>query len=626
MKKIALLILIAVAVVLFFISGLHRELTLEGLRAARAHYQGLAVERPLVTMAGFAALYIPVIAINLPGAVVLGLAAGALFGTVAGTVLVSFASTIGATLACLLSRYLMRDWVANMLGERMKRIDAGIREEGAFYLFSLRLIPVIPFFAINMAMGLTSMRLSTFFWVSQLGMLPGTALFINAGSHLGGIASLSGILSPGVLLSFALLGLFPLAARKGVQRYRRRSGRETLAVSTPKTQTAPTLAEPLAGMAEAIHDQCTHCGACLHSCRFLQEHGTPGALAAALSEKDFETADLAYGCSLCGLCGAVCPEKLDPCALFLELRRLTVARGRFEKRPYRSLLTYERVGMSSLFSWHGLPGGCDTVFFPGCTLSGTRPQATLSLFRHLQQRDPTLGIVLDCCAKPSHDLGRQSHFETVFGALRGFLQQQGVKTVLLACPNCQKVFRQYADGIEARSVYEVLGSAPLQSGDAGFPAQVVVHDACAVRDDSGLQRSVRRLLGEMNIPVCEMRHRGRRTLCCGEGGAVAALRPDLAHAWTERRTTEAGEHPMVTYCAGCTALLDKEGDAVHLVDLLFRSGRSNGRPRVARAPATYLNRLLLKRHLRKTLSPHVRGERNLKEANRETTQTARRHP
>jgi len=136
----------------------------------------------MTAIAVFSAVYIPVVALNLPGAVVLGLTAGALFGTLAGTVIISFVSSIGASLACLLSRYLLRDWVQRRFGEKLKKVNAGIQAEGAFYLFALRLMPVIPFFVINLVMGLTSLRLWTFYWVSQLGMLPGTVVFVNAGS------------------------------------------------------------------------------------------------------------------------------------------------------------------------------------------------------------------------------------------------------------------------------------------------------------------------------------------------------------------------------------------------------------------------------------------------------------
>jgi uncharacterized membrane protein YdjX (TVP38/TMEM64 family) len=166
-----------------------------------------------------------VVALNLPGAAVMTLAVGAFFGFWTGLVLVSFASTIGATLACMLARYMFRDWVQDRFGQRLQRVNRGFEREGAFYLFTMRLIPAIPFFAINVVMGLTPMRMWTFYWVSQVGMLPGTAVYVNAGKELGQIKSVSDILSWEVILSFVLLGVFPLAVKKAMVYYRRKTGR-----------------------------------------------------------------------------------------------------------------------------------------------------------------------------------------------------------------------------------------------------------------------------------------------------------------------------------------------------------------------------------------------------------------
>lgn len=224
LKKIVILAALAALAALFFGLGLHRHLTLSALKEGQAGFAALYAGRPATVLAGFFLFYVAVVALNLPGATVLGLAAGALFGLGVGTVLVSFASTIGATLACALSRTLFRDWVRARLGDRLARVERGVAEEGAFYLFTLRLIPVVPFFAINLLMGLTPMRLATFAWVSQVGMLPGTMVYVNAGSEIGRLDSLAGILSPGLLASFAILGLFPLAVKKVVAWARRRRG------------------------------------------------------------------------------------------------------------------------------------------------------------------------------------------------------------------------------------------------------------------------------------------------------------------------------------------------------------------------------------------------------------------
>ena len=213
MKKIVLL-LIAAAIVAVFAFDLHSLLTLDSLKNRLEQFREFKAESPFMVAGVFFAAYVAVTAFSIPGAAVMTLAAGALFGLLQGLIIVSFASTIGATLAFIGARYLLRDSVQAKFGNRLKAINEGVEREGAFYLFTLRLVPVFPFFLINLLMGLTSMKAFTFFWVSQLGMLAGTVVYVNAGTELAKIDSLSGILSPGLILSFVLLGIFPLIAKK----------------------------------------------------------------------------------------------------------------------------------------------------------------------------------------------------------------------------------------------------------------------------------------------------------------------------------------------------------------------------------------------------------------------------
>jgi pyruvate/2-oxoglutarate dehydrogenase complex dihydrolipoamide dehydrogenase (E3) component/uncharacterized membrane protein YdjX (TVP38/TMEM64 family) len=214
MKKIGLLVLIAILAAGFFYFDLHQLLTLQGLKSGLAQFEVWRAESPLLVGGAFLLLYVIVTALSLPGAVIMTLAAGALFGLGWGLLIVSFASSIGATLAFLVSRYLLQDMVQKRFGDRLKAINEGVEKEGAFYLFTLRLVPIFPFFLINLLMGLTNIRAVTFYWVSQVGMLAGTFVFVNAGTQLGQLESLSGILSPSLLLSFVLLGVFPLIAKK----------------------------------------------------------------------------------------------------------------------------------------------------------------------------------------------------------------------------------------------------------------------------------------------------------------------------------------------------------------------------------------------------------------------------
>lgn len=216
-SRILLLLGIAALMATFFALDLQHYLTLENLKARQTDISYYRQSHPLLAAALYAALYITVTALSLPGATILTLAGGAVFGLLWGTLIVSFASSIGATLAFLAARFLFRDWVKSRFSTRLQTIDDGVSRDGAFYLFTLRLVPLFPFFLINLAMGLTPMKTWTFYLISQIGMLAGTVVYVNAGTQLGKIDSLSGILSPGLLASFALLGVFPLLAKKIIE-------------------------------------------------------------------------------------------------------------------------------------------------------------------------------------------------------------------------------------------------------------------------------------------------------------------------------------------------------------------------------------------------------------------------
>ena len=220
--KIGLFAFLVAAIAAFFIFDLGAYVTLDSLKARQADLTTLLDNRPLVIIGGFFLLYVATTALSLPGAVILTLAAGAVFGLWLGTLIVSFASAIGASLAFLSSRYVLRDWVKARFGKRVAAIDRGIEKDGISYLLTLRLVPAFPFFLINLAMGLTKMRPPTFYFVSQIGMLPGTLVFVNAGTQLAAIDSTSDILSPALIGSFVLLGLFPLIAKWIVGLFKRR--------------------------------------------------------------------------------------------------------------------------------------------------------------------------------------------------------------------------------------------------------------------------------------------------------------------------------------------------------------------------------------------------------------------
>ncbi|WP_342669244.1 TVP38/TMEM64 family protein [Endozoicomonas arenosclerae] len=218
-SKVILLLAIVAAIAAFFMLDAQQYLT-------REYFQSLYSDNPVLTVGVFFAIYVAVTSLSLPGAALLTLVGGAIFGLTTGLIVISFASTIGATLAFLISRTLLREWVQNKFGNYLETINNGVEKDGLFYLLTLRLIPAVPFFVINLVMGLTPMKARTFYWVSQLGMLPGTAVYVNAGAQLGQVQelSVSGILTPGLIGSFVLLGIFPWLARKGIALVKKNKG------------------------------------------------------------------------------------------------------------------------------------------------------------------------------------------------------------------------------------------------------------------------------------------------------------------------------------------------------------------------------------------------------------------
>ncbi|WP_411727491.1 TVP38/TMEM64 family protein [Methyloglobulus sp.] len=216
-SKTQLIAIIAVLVVIFFYFDLQDYLTLAKLQSQQEAILSYRAAHPFMTVVAYGFIYIAVTGLSLPGAAILTLAGGALFGLLWGTVIVSFASSIGATLAFLAARFLFRDSVERQFADRLKTVNDGIAKDGGYYLFTLRLVPLFPFFIINLVMGLTTMKTATFYWISQIGMLAGTLVYVNAGTQLASIKSLSDITSPLLIGSFVLLGIFPLIAKKYVE-------------------------------------------------------------------------------------------------------------------------------------------------------------------------------------------------------------------------------------------------------------------------------------------------------------------------------------------------------------------------------------------------------------------------
>jgi Fe-S oxidoreductase len=366
---------------------------------------------------------------------------------------------------------------------------------------------------------------------------------------------------------------------------------------------------PLQAELEKIWERCTNCEACQKDCEFLRKYGKPKEIAEAYDPSDRACQAMPFECSLCQLCASVCPEKINPAAMFLEMRREKVRLLQRDYPEHAGMLAYERRGTSQRYTYYAIPAGCDTVFFPGCNLPGSRPDKTFKLYEQMKERIPTLGIVLDCCMKISHDLGRKEHFTAMFQEMKGFLVENGIRKVIVACPNCHRMFKEHGGELSVQTAYEVMADNGCleQKSVKGI---VTIHDPCAVRFEEPAHSAVRRLVTNQGLTIEEMPHHRERTLCCGEGGFVGCISPDLAKIWGAKRKEEANGRRMITYCAGCTNHLNGITPTSHILDLLFEPKATlAGKSKVSKSPMTHINRLRLKSRVRKTMNVTVTRER-----------------
>ena len=342
---------------------------------------------------------------------------------------------------------------------------------------------------------------------------------------------------------------------------------------------------------EGAIENCTGCNLCVRECSFLQKSGNPADISRGGGCNPFE-------CTLCGLCTAVCPLGVDPSRYFLELRREVRRQAGCDDPRHAPLIAYERKGTSRLFTFYGLPEGCDTIFFPGCALPGTRPYAVTKVYEHLRERIPNLGIVLDCCLKPSHDLGREDHFSQTFGEMRDYLVQHGISKVLVACPNCHRIFSDYGDGMAVQTVYELLADDPASL--VPHSVEAVIHDPCVARFVPAAQDAARAMAEARGVKITEMVHRREHTICCGRGAGANFISPEIMTEAVNARVAAADGKPIVTYCAACAGTFAQKTKSLHLLDVWASPAEAfAGKSKISRAPFTYLNRLRLKRRFRK---------------------------
>ena len=384
--------------------------------------------------------------------------------------------------------------------------------------------------------------------------------------------------------------------------------------------------QSLADQIAQITEKCINCPKCKAECAFLKQNGTPGFIAEHYDPEDPAWLTPAFDCNLCGLCAAVCPVHLTPVNLFLAMRREAVDRGAAPLHAHHGIMAYEARGVSKKYSWYSLPEGCDTVLFPGCTFAGTRMDTTIILYERLKLSIPSLGIVMDCCCKPSHDLGRNAYFQDMFGEMRAWLSDHGVRTVIVVCPNCYKVFNAYGNPLSVKTAYELLtDNKRLFFGKSSLvntkgPA-IALHDPCVLRNEPGIQDAIRKLARLAGFEIEEMPHSRKKTICCGEGGSVGCVKPEFSGRWGYLRKKEAANRRLLTYCAGCANFLNKKTSTDHILDAVFHpEAVAAGTRKVAKAPFTYFNRVRLKRYLQKNHPAPVFRERDFTPASAQGTE------
>jgi Fe-S oxidoreductase len=294
--------------------------------------------------------------------------------------------------------------------------------------------------------------------------------------------------------------------------------------------------------------------------RLLQERGTTDPL-------------IPYSCHYCGLCQAVCPKGLHAGRPCLSTREALVARGQGPLPPHQGIRNYVKWGSSPTFALSRpdpATGKAARVFFPGCSLAGHATGVVKAAYAHLRRQLPDTGIMLNCCGAPSYFMGEKDVMLRVIRKVAGEMAQLGAQEVIVACPHCYQTFQEFLPEVNTRSIYEVLAEVGLPDGvPAAPPWTFNIQDACGARQAPQIHDAVRRLVADLGHKVEEMAHHRERSICCGSGGMVPAVAPELAKRMTDFRLSEA-TRDLVTYCASCRARLAKAGrPTLHVLDLPF---------------------------------------------------------
>ncbi|MEJ2673034.1 MAG: FAD-dependent oxidoreductase [Deltaproteobacteria bacterium] len=335
---------------------------------------------------------------------------------------------------------------------------------------------------------------------------------------------------------------------------------------------------PAAAQAEAARCLTCVCSECVKHCTFLQHYVkqfpcTEKGLVRLLAERGLDDPLLPYSCHYCGLCQAVCPQDLDAGKICLAARQDLVAQGKGPLESHKGIQNYVKWGASPIFTASRpdpATGQAERVFFPGCSLAGHFTEVVQAAYAYLRRKLPDTGIMLNCCGAPSYFMGEKAVMLRVSGNVARELQKLGAEEIIVACTHCYQIFQEFLPEFRLRTIYEVLVEVGLPAdARAETPWTFNLQDACGARQAPRIHAAVRALVQEMGYTVEEMAHNRERSICCGSGGMVPAVAPELARKMTDFRLSEA-TCDLITYCASCRSRLAKTGyPTLHVLDLPF---------------------------------------------------------
>ncbi len=356
-------------------------------------------------------------------------------------------------------------------------------------------------------------------------------------------------------------------------------------------------------------ESCDDCGACVRTCIFLRHYcDSPKELAKRFKRNPLENMEIPYSCSLCGLCQSICPLDLHPGDMCLETREKIFQTEQRDALPndfvydymiprLKSFRNHQIISTSPFFTMSRVAKNnkCipKSVFFPGCSLPAYSPKLVLKAYQYLQQKIPGIGIVLNCCGKPSRDLGDKERFRNIFdGTLKEF-SRLGIDEVVVACINCHKMYRENSD-IKLRTIYEIMAETGLPESISGDGQEITIHDSCPARYRPEIRNAVRKIASQMNFKIGEMKFKNEVTQCCGAGGCSPLGNTALTDRHTKARVSQA-KGQLVSYCANCRERFSTYGPSLHILDMIFGTSYKKHIEEYNDSWQNWLNRWYLKK-------------------------------